>query len=41
MDDPDDQEAWQTFFVGVFEDNVWLRCLLPDDVPAAGCSPAC
>ena len=33
MDDPDDEEGRQTYFVGVFKNSVRSRCLLPDDAP--------
>jgi filamentous hemagglutinin family protein len=34
-DDPDDEEAWQSFFNGVLKDYVQSRYLLPDDASAS------
>ncbi len=34
-DDPDDEEAWQTFYASVLKDYVQSRYLLHDDAPAS------
>ncbi len=34
-DDPDGEQAWQTFFAGILKDYVQSRYLLPDDASAS------